>query len=109
MGHGLRRIGASDPQNFYMTAAHGFKHLDRCLTRLIGHARYAPQSCHFGTMLRVFQIAMCRQQIRHAAYLAAAHGVRLPRQGKWTGPRLADLARCQMQIDDRGIFFRAVL
>ena len=77
----------------------GLEHLDR---RLAGRGRHvvdAPERGHFGAVLGVAEVAMRRQQVGHAADLAAAHRVRLAGQRERAGAWLADLPaspRCRL-------------
>ena len=72
------------------------------------HEGHAPEARHLGAMRRVAEIAMRRQQVGEATDFTPAHGIGLPGQREGTGPRLADLPGCQVQMDDAGIVVGAV-
>ena len=77
MGHRLRRIGACNPQGLDLPIGCGLKHVYRGFARPLGHMIHAPQGGDFGAMLWVGQVAVRREQIGHAAHLAATHGIGL--------------------------------
>ncbi|KAG1200488.1 hypothetical protein G6F35_012366 [Rhizopus arrhizus] len=103
----LRGIGRRDPQHLDAPVQHRVEHVQRGGARRLGQAVHAPQGGHVGAIRGGTGIAMARQQGGHAAGLAAAHRVGLPRQRKRSGTRLADLARRQMQMNQRSVLVGA--
>ena len=57
-------------------------------------------------MRRVAQFTMRRQHVGHPAHFAAAHCIRLSSEAERSGTGLTDLARRQMQVDQRRILRR---
>jgi len=80
VGHGLRGVGASDPQSLDLAVSGGLKHFHSGFARRGRHAGQAPQRCHFGAVRRVGQVAVGAQQIGESAHFPAAHGVGLAGQ-----------------------------
>ena len=101
------RVGAGDPQGFDLAVGSGFKQFDGGLAGTGRYAGHAPEGSHFGTVLRIGQIAVGAEQIGHASHFAAPHGIGLAGQRQRAGTLLADLAGGQVQIDQRGVLGRS--
>ena len=70
---------------------------------LAGHVLNAPQRSDFRSMLRVGHITVAAHQVGHTAYFTTTHSVGLADERERARTRFADLARCQMQVDEGGI------
>ncbi|OIQ65905.1 hypothetical protein GALL_525320 [mine drainage metagenome] len=103
VGHRLGRVGADDPQRLDLAIGGGLKHFDRRASGFFGHTVHTPQGGHFGAVLRVGQVAVGREQIGQATHFPPAHGVGLAGQAERPGTRFTDLARGQVQVDQRGV------
>ena len=64
-------------------------------------AAKAPQLLDLPAMVGVGDLPLAGQKVAHVADIAAAHGVGLAGQAERAAAGLADLARRQVQIDDR--------
>jgi hypothetical protein len=53
VGHGLRRVGACNPQRFYFAIGGSLKQLYRCFAGFGGHVSHAPQRGYFGAVCGV--------------------------------------------------------
>ena len=103
----LRGIRARDPDHPDVAGGKRREHFHRRLARLRGYVVDSPERGHFRPVLLVREIAMPRHQRRHAADFATAHRVRLTRQRERPGAGPADLARREMEIDERRVFRRS--
>ena len=103
VGHRLCGVGTGDPDRLDLAAAHGLEHFHRGLARRRRYRIHPPQPRDLGAVLGVGKIAVRGQQIGEPADLAPAHRVGLAGERQRRGARLADLARGQVQIDQRGI------
>ena len=108
IGHGLHRIGAGDPDGLDFAASYGLEHFHGSLARRSRNIRYPPQCGDFGAVHRIGQITMAGQYTGHAADFAPTHSIRLAGERERGGTRLADLAGGEVQVDQRGIFLRAM-
>ena len=108
VGHALRRVGAGYPQRADLALGGGLEHLHGGLAGAGRHGVHAPQCGHFGAVGRVGQVAVGRQQIGQPAHLAPAHGIGLARERERPCACAPDLARGQVQADQRGVLGRAV-
>ena len=77
IGHGLSRIGASNPQGFDLAVSRRLEHLHCGFAWLGGDRFHAPKSRHLRTVLWVGQVTVCAEQIGESPNLAASHGVGL--------------------------------
>ena len=107
VGHGLRRVGAGNPQRFNFAIGGSLKQFHRCFAGCRGHVSHAPQRGDFGAVRGVAQVAVGGEQVGHAAYFAPAHRVGLARQRKRPGTGLANLASGEVQVDECRVFGRA--
>ena len=99
VGHGLRRVGARNPQRLDLAVGRSLEHLDRGLAGFRWHIGHAPERGHLGAVRGVGQVAVGAQQVGEATDLAPAHGVGLAGQAEGAGAGLADLAGGQVQVD----------
>ena len=106
--HGLRGVGTSDPHGFDLPVGSSFEHLDSGEARFSGYMGHPPERSNFSAVLWVCQIAVRRHQVGHAADFPPAHGIGLTRQRQRSCTRATDLLGGQMQVDQGGIFGRAV-
>ena len=86
---------------------HGVEHVDRLQALPDGEVRRRPEPAHNVAVALVLDSQMRRQMGRHAADLAPAHRVRLPRHAEGAGAGLADAPRREMHIQDRKHFVGA--
>ena len=106
--HRLGRVGAGDPYGLDAALAQRFEHFDDGLARGRRKRGYAPEFRHLFPLRGIAEVAMGREQRRHAADFASAHRIGLTRQRKRPGPGAADVARRQMKVDERGILAGAL-
>ncbi|MNS96948.1 hypothetical protein D3C72_1312660 [compost metagenome] len=108
VGQRLRRVRCRNPQHFHAACQHGVEKLQRGGAGRIGQAVHAPQRRDLGAVLGHGRVAVARQQGRHSAGFAPAHGIRLAGQRKRPRARFADLPGGQMQMDQRGVLVGAL-
>ncbi len=109
VGHRGGRVGADDPHRPHLARGEALEDLEGRPpgARRDGLCGQAPRALDEARAPASLDGAIAGQQVRQAARLPAAHGVRLAGERERSAPGPPDLSGGQMQVDDRGILVGA--
>ena len=93
-------VGGDDPHCLDGTGLDGLKQFHGLETGLVRDRGRSPEALHAVAMLGIGNIHVRGEIIRHPAYLAPAHRIRLTRKRKRSHAGASDTARQQVAVDD---------